>query len=345
MRVMAEDRVSRLFMLVCCCFCITTLLMTYNTFFIDEEIVEVNEDEEDLYHDIQNRNFRDKDRPVNMGSHTHDDDDRTKADELYNRVRVLCWIMTSPSNLDRKGLAVRTTWAKRCNKYIFFSSVTNDSFPTVGLNVSEGRQHLTSKTVQAFKYCYENYGNSFDWFLKADDDTYVIVENLRFFLSHHNPKDLVYFGHRFKVIVKQGYFSGGAGYVFSRQTLKKFVEVGLRNPLLCRRDGGAEDAEIGKCMQRLEVKVGDSLDINGRESFHPFTPIAHLQGNYPGWFYNQTFHKAQKGLGCCSDYSVSFHYMSPADMYLMDYLVYHLRPFGLHRKDTKTNYFIPEGKR
>ena len=47
--------------------------------------------------------------------------------------------------------------------------------------------------------------------MKADDDTYVIVENLRLMLRSHKPSDPVWFGCKFKVIVKQGYMSGGAG--------------------------------------------------------------------------------------------------------------------------------------
>ena len=30
-----------------------------------------------------------------------------------------------------------------------------------------------------------------DWFIKCDDDTYLIVENLRYFLSNENPTDPV----------------------------------------------------------------------------------------------------------------------------------------------------------
>ena len=52
--------------------------------------------------------------------------------------------------------------------------------------------------------------------MKADDDTYVILENLRFLLSDYNTSDPIWFGCEFDVIVKEGYMSGGAGYVLSK---------------------------------------------------------------------------------------------------------------------------------
>lgn len=44
-------------------------------------------------------------------------------------------------------------------------------------------------------------------------------------LMVHNPSEPVYFGCRFKPFVKQGYMSGGAGYVLSREALRRFIEV------------------------------------------------------------------------------------------------------------------------
>ncbi|XP_041363539.1 glycoprotein-N-acetylgalactosamine 3-beta-galactosyltransferase 1-like [Gigantopelta aegis] len=277
-------------------------------------------------------------RDINLDSDSHfHHDDNILAKKLEKTVRVLCWIMTSPKNLDTRAVHVRNTWGKRCNKLLFFSSETNTTFPTIGLNVTEGRNHLTAKTIGAFRYVYEHFYDEADWFMKADDDTYVIVENLRYFLSDHNTSQPVYFGHKFKKMVKQGYFSGGAGYVLSRQALKTFVEKGS-NTTICKQDGGAEDAEIGKCMSKLGIVAGNSTDMLGRSRFHCFDAETHLFGGYPKWYYNYDADGAKQGQENISDYAVSFHYVRPLKMYSMEFFVYHLRPYGIISQTQSLNF-------
>ncbi|XP_064614559.1 glycoprotein-N-acetylgalactosamine 3-beta-galactosyltransferase 1-like [Liolophura sinensis] len=265
--------------------------------------------------------------------HAHHDDS-TVAEELYRKIRVLCWVMTSPENLEKKAIHVRATWGKRCNKLLFMSSVTNSSFPTIGLNISEGREHLTAKTMRAYDHVADNYMDEADWFMKADDDTYVILENLRYFLSDVDPNEPVFYGHLFKTIVSQGYFSGGGGYVLSKEALKRFRG---RQQKQCREDGGSEDVAIGKCMETLGVKTGTSLDAFGRSRFHCFSPDVHLSGGFPDWYYSFDAYGAKSGLGSVSDYAITFHYISPEKMYHLEFYVYHLRPYGLISKTQSLN--------
>lgn len=52
----------------------------------------------------------------------HDFENRTLADRLFNEVKILCWIMTNPSNHEKKAKPVLNTWGSRCNKLLIMSS-------------------------------------------------------------------------------------------------------------------------------------------------------------------------------------------------------------------------------
>ncbi|ROT83889.1 putative glycoprotein-N-acetylgalactosamine 3-beta-galactosyltransferase 1-like isoform X1 [Penaeus vannamei] len=129
----------------------------------------------------------------------HHAGESVEAEQLKGKVRVLCWVMTNPKNHEKKARHIKATWARRYKE-----------LGAVALEVGEGRDHLWEKTKAAFVYVYNNHYKDADWFLKADDDTYVIVENLRYMLSPYDADDPMWFGCRFKKYVKQGYMSGGS---------------------------------------------------------------------------------------------------------------------------------------
>ncbi|KAH0629022.1 hypothetical protein JD844_010765 [Phrynosoma platyrhinos] len=229
-------------------------------------------------------------------------EESSMADMLYDKVRILCWVMTGPKNLDTKARHVKATWSRHCNVVLFMSSVKDDNFPTVGLETKEGRDQLYWKTIRAFHYVHKHHLEQADWFLKADDDTFVVVDNLRWLLSNYTPDRPIYFGKRFRPFAKQGYMSGGAGYVLSKEALQRFV-AGFESKV-CSHTTSVEDLALGQCMEKMGVEAGDSRDSEGRETFHPFGPQ------------------------CCSDLAISFHYVNSELMYILEYLTYHLRAYG-----------------
>lgn len=271
--------------------------------------------------------------------------DTSVADDLARKVKVLCLIMTIPRYVQR-AVAVNATWAKRCTRYLF---VTSDPIPgfksseMLRVQVPEGRGHLTQKTFATLHHLYRHHLDDFDWFVKADDDVYIVMENLRFLLSQHSPHDPVYLGQHYRVNVHNGYMSGGAGYVLSRQALKQLGRRGLPSTGgICRPREPDEDVEVGRCLQAVGVAPFRTVDRHGRETFHGesvhdtvFVP----EGSpYP-------LHAKSAGIGCCSQLTITFHYVSPEQMYLLDILLYRISVFGRHADDaTLQKLFFQPGE-
>ena len=96
-----------------------------------------------------------------------------------------------------------------------------------------GRETLWGKTKEMFLQT-EQLATSYDWVLKADDDTFIFMENLKSMLSHFNSSSALMAGALWrcrgngdcqdwkdKSQAEQIFMSGGAGYVLSWEAVRQ----------------------------------------------------------------------------------------------------------------------------
>ena len=165
-------------------------------------------------------------------------------DDLFNEVKILCWIMISPKYHLTRGVHIKKTWGRKCNKLLFMSSEHDPVIDSIALpGMKEKITHLWSKTRKAFQLIHDEYLEEADWFLKADDDTYMIMENLRQMLFQYNPKTALYLGQRLISNESRDGFMQGGAYVLSKKAVKKFIKL---YPNCRKKDGWAEDLYMGK---------------------------------------------------------------------------------------------------
>lgn len=150
----------------------------------------------------------------------------------------------------------------------------------------EGYTNLTEKSREVLQYLYLNELENFDWFLKADDDTYVIMENLRYFLDGLDASKPAYLGYQLEPTwFDSPYMSGGAGYVFNRAGLKLLIESGIQAKGTCQEKGSFEDLEVGRCAVKSGVTIHSSMDKFERETFHPDHINDYIPGPPPEWLF------------------------------------------------------------
>ncbi|KAF7259623.1 hypothetical protein EG68_02999 [Paragonimus skrjabini miyazakii] len=276
--------------------------------------------------------------------------DITKAMEMRRRQNVLCYINTYTKNLLVKAVHVRHTWARKCGKYFFMSSTQDNVTNTVALNLTEGegRQHLWSK-MQAIMRHLNRLSDQYDYFYKTDDDSYAVLENLWLTVSSYNPNERFFMGYPFYHLVRDGHLSGGAGYLLSRAAFKAIVDEALgKHPGCPTYDEDKEDVKVTLCGYAVGVKL---LHIVDRHTTFPFRWRKERLNEYRfQWqslrmLFNSSLRRPMNkpslnrfrtndpfikdSRSVLSELMVGLHYNRPAQLYIIEFIIYHLRPAGI----------------
>ena len=207
----------------------------------------------------------------------------TKCNYSARGPKVFCAVFTH-SKAHSKLHYVHNTWGKRCDKILYFSGpkdpdqVDDPKFELVYLDMVDKYERITEKTLLTFEYIYENFINEYDWFVRANDDTYIIMENLKVFLANRCSDDMSIYGKVLKYRDNghiynygdnsKGFLQGGSGFIISRKSLRLFVESMIEDPKFCVMYRGSwEDQEIANCFRKINVYPGETRDELNRERF------------------------------------------------------------------------------
>ena len=279
---------------------------------------------------------------------------------------IFCFVNTISVHHETRAQAVAETWGQRCDKLMFFSNITDQivvgagtkkelRYDVIKMDVPADHDHLWQKHKATLRYVHKHFRHEYDWFYKADDDAYVIMENLRQYLRRPEimqtyKQEPMQMGHRFNMTQDLvSYFvvdksletiwrsrwdrwmfnSGGPGYIMNRLYLDAIVRT--LPEWTCLSDQYSEmvpdDASISYCMMWYDVFPWDTRDLQGRERWHAYSP-RHIffadpnQSDY--WYvkYHQHIGGVRPGEESAAPDSVAFHYITPQLMYHLERTLY-----------------------
>ncbi|KAK0394181.1 hypothetical protein QR680_000607 [Steinernema hermaphroditum] len=242
---------------------------------------------------------------------------------MRRKGRILCLIHTATPSHETRARAILETWAQKCHRFIFFTNSPMPSHvPHIVFSELATRDHSWEKIRKVFKYAYENLYEKFDWYLRADDDAYIVMENLEKFVGRYDSNKPHLFGYRWNFYVKRGFADGGA-YVISREALRLFYNEMKYNHTLCPEIHRAEeDQEFAKCLSKISVYPSRSTDDYGKQLFHHFHPME-LESSFLFQFIvKYSFDKFEPFPVHYSRDTISMHHLSPFEMRMYHYLLY-----------------------
>lgn len=198
------------------------------------------------------------------------------------------------------------------SNYVLIASEKHSDIPTMIPNCEENYLNLCCKTLASYEWMVKNWPKK-KWYMKLDDDTFVILSSLVDELSSFNSNDNILIGGQIYLTLEDSLINfnsgrsntlhwkyhgevikgirGGAGYLMSNSLAKLFIKNGQRYLDICNNGGSKfktfEDASLSLLITEL---VGQK-SIKHIPGFHFHNPeISYRSGFDKRGFRPVTFH-------------------------------------------------------
>ncbi|XP_035511052.1 chondroitin sulfate glucuronyltransferase [Morone saxatilis] len=169
--------------------------------------------------------------------------------ELGIRERLLVGVLTSRATLNTLAVAVNRTVAHHFHRTFFFTGLRSPKVPHGMTVVAHGDDRPVWLMYETVRHLHQHYGSDYDWFLLAQDDTYLHADRLSELVGHLSAGQDLYMGRAEEFIggeEKARYCHGGYGYLLSRSLLARLQPHldTCRNDILSVRP----DEWLGRCI-------------------------------------------------------------------------------------------------
>ncbi|XP_012705510.2 chondroitin sulfate glucuronyltransferase [Fundulus heteroclitus] len=169
--------------------------------------------------------------------------------ELGIRERLLAGVLSSRATLNTLAVAVNRTVAHHFHRTFFFTGLRSPKVPHGMAVIAHGDDRPVWLMYETVRHLHQHYGSEYDWFLLAQDDTYMQADRLSELVGHLGAGQDLYMGRAEEFIggeEKARYCHGGYGYLLSRSLLARLQPHldTCRNDILSVRP----DEWLGRCI-------------------------------------------------------------------------------------------------
>uniref|UniRef100_A0A7E5A2E0 N-acetylgalactosaminide beta-1,3-galactosyltransferase n=1 Tax=Panagrellus redivivus TaxID=6233 RepID=A0A7E5A2E0_PANRE len=203
-------------------------------------------------------------------------------------------------------------WGRHCDKTIF---LTNSPMDLEVEHIYFPLYHTRGHSM-----LYATTFGQYEWYLRADDDAFVVMKNARTYLSRFNSSQNSVHALRWGFFETAGY-PDGSTYILSWRALETFVKL-TRIPGMCTKFHRAEeDQELGSCLATAGVTTQDTRDEAGRQRFHQFHPDEIHKNDQAKFNKRHYFYPYFNYPDVISPTTISIHHLSVYETYFADFLV------------------------